>query len=165
MRPARMQLNEYFVAESFFRAQVGYAESELEENFRLTPSHLKIEVSLGEHAENPHNHLCQLSVSLEDETEEAFPFVFKIVLLGFFDIDDNCSPEEAELLLKTNAPSVLYSAAREFLLLTTGRSMFPPVMLPTVTFLPKKEEKTVKKPKQLAKKPAAKPKLKKPKKD
>lgn len=145
MRPARMQLKEYFVAESFFRLQPKYSTTVAnKDDFRLSPSDLTIKVALGEHSENANEKICELTIMLKDETEQTFPYVFRTVMLGFFDLDQSCEPDEAELLLKTNAPSVLYSAAREFLLLTTGRSMFTPLMLPTVTFLPVPVEKSAK---------------------
>jgi preprotein translocase subunit SecB len=140
MRPAKMQLKEYFVAESFFRAQPKFFEASKNEDFTLNTSDFEIEVALGERSEDSNKKICELSITLEDETEQAFPYVFRTVMLGFFELDESCAEEEAELLLKTNAPSVLYSAAREFLLLTTGRSLYMPLMLPTVTFLPAGEE-------------------------
>lgn len=142
MRPARMQLKQYFVAESSFRAQPKYfsAENQEEEDLRLNPSDLKIGVALGQRSENSGEKICELSIELEDETGQAFPYVFRTVMLGFFDLDESCAEDEADLLLKTNAPAVLYSAAREFLLLTMGRGLYAPLMLPTVTFLPAHEE-------------------------
>lgn len=144
MRPARMQLKEYFVAESFFRTQTEYLTVADQEDFKLNSSDLEIKVALGQHSENANEKICELTIALENKNEEKTPYVFKIVMLGFFDLHESCQAEEAELLLKTNAPSVLYSAAREFLLLTTGRGMFSPLMLPTVTFLPVEQDPTVK---------------------
>jgi preprotein translocase subunit SecB len=145
MHPAKMQLKEYFVNELFFRAQTKFFDAAQSIDFRLKPADLEIEVSLGQNAENQNEKMCQLSLSLKDETEQAFPYVFNIVLVGFFDLDESaCAGDEGERLLKINAPSVLYSAAREYLLLTTGRSFFAPVMLPTVTFIPAQEETTAK---------------------
>lgn len=140
MRPSRMQLKEYFVAESFFRAQPKYFANANKEDFKLNSSDLQIEVALGQREEVVNEKICELSISLKGDIEQNSPYIFSIVLLGFFTLDESCAGEEAELLLKTNAPAVLYSAAREFLLLTTGRSLFTPLMLPTVTFLPAGEE-------------------------
>ena len=69
---------------------------------------------------------------------DTAPFDFKVVMIGFFKISEECSEEETEILMTNTAPSVLYSAAREYLLIITGRSRYLPVLLPTVTFFPKR---------------------------
>lgn len=55
------------------------------------------------------------------------------------DLDDN----EKQKLLRVLAPSMLYGSAREFILTITARGPYPPVYLPTTSFVPAPPEELV----------------------
>jgi len=142
MRASKMQLENYFVEELSFQLRSD-DEWDLENPPKLKPSDLEIEVGLGEGKDDTSRKFCHLTIGLKEEID--FPYRFNVVMAGFFTLDSTGSDEEAELLLKITAPSMLFTAARELLLLVTGRTRCLPIMLPTVTFLRgQKSQKAVK---------------------
>lgn len=136
MQPSKMQLENYFVEEAFFSLQSDQIEN-IEDLPNLQSEDLKIEVGLGEGKDDCFKRFCQLTVNLNEKAAEAFPYKFKIQMIGFFNLDSTVSEEELDMLMTNGAPSMLYTAAREYLLLVTGRTRFLPLMLPTVFFSPK----------------------------
>ncbi len=152
MQPSRMQLENYFVEELSFQVRQDY--DPVSENLpRLSSSDLEIEVRLGEIEEDAFKKMCHLTVSLKAKAQKAFPYNFKLAMVGFFQMDSSCTEDLIEVLLKNSAPSMLFTAGREILLLVTGRARFQPLMLPTMAFLPK--VKTIKTDSQKALKPKA----------
>jgi preprotein translocase subunit SecB len=61
--------------------------------------------------------------------------------VGIFKVSPDFPEEEIESLVRIAGSSTLYSAAREFLLIITGRGPFGVVTLPSVTFQ-KKQKRT-----------------------
>lgn len=131
-----MQLENYFVEEAFFSLQSEQIE-DVEDSPSLESEDLEIEVGLGEGKDDQFKRFCQLTVNLKEKAAETFPYKFKIQLVGFFKLDSTASENELDTLMTNGAPSILYTAAREYLLLITGRTRFLPLMLPTVFFTPK----------------------------
>lgn len=138
MQPSKLQLENYFVEEVFFNLQSSNIR-DLDTIPKLDASDLDIEVRLGENKDDENERYCQLTVNLKEKKTATFPYKFKIVMAGFYELDSSCSETDADLLMTNTAPSMLYTAAREYLLLITGRTRFFPVMLPTVLFVPKKK--------------------------
>ena len=136
MQPSRMQLENYFVEELTFQVRQDY-QPDSENPLKLSPSDLKIEVRLGGIKEDAFRKMCHLTVTLKEKLKKAFPYDFKLVMVGFFQMDSACSEDEVEVLLKNSAPSMLFTAGRELLMIVTGRARIQPLMLPTMAFLPK----------------------------
>lgn len=145
MQPSKMQLENYFVEEVSFNLQNEQIQN-LEDIPKLLPTNLDIEVKLGESKDDENKKFCQLTINLKEKPAKTFPYKFKAVLVGFFELDSSCSEEDIGIIMTNSAPSMLYTAAREYLLLITGRTRFLPVMLPTVLFAPK-QKKAESKPK------------------
>ncbi len=55
-------------------------------------------------------------------------------MTGFFRLPEGLAKEEAVKLAGITGSSILYSAAREHLLMVTGRMMWGPFQLPTIRF-------------------------------
>ncbi len=90
------------------------------------------------------NNLYQVTVEIvaqpEDE-DSRIPYSIHLIGVGLFGVDDKW--EEHEKLLRINGASIIYSAAREFLITVTSRGPWPPVILPTISFanlLPSEED-------------------------
>jgi len=80
-----------------------------------------------------------LEIKLEPkEDKEIVPYQIQLVTVGIFEINPEWPKEKIMELLKITGASLLYSAAREFLLITTSRSPWKPLMLPTISFAPTK---------------------------
>ena len=85
-------------------------------------------------AGGPRKAAYRLSLSLPPK-ENRFPYSFEIVLIGFFELHDTVRDEQITRVLDSNAPALLYSAAREALATSVGRGPFRPLLLPSVHFL------------------------------
>ena len=81
------------------------------------------------------NDLYQVAVEIiaepEDE-EHRIPYSIHLIGVGLFTVSKEW--KEPERLLKINGASMIYSAAREFLITVTARGPWQPVILPTISF-------------------------------
>jgi preprotein translocase subunit SecB len=127
-----LQLDSYYVTELHFAEQ---DHASFEGESALTPADLNVEVGSGAHEENSLKRIYQLTIELTDEAKKKLPYTFRVVLVGFFEISKDYPSEQAEVMVNANAPALLYSAARELLMLISGRSFSAPVLLPSVTFI------------------------------
>lgn len=78
---------------------------------------------------------CELTVKSKEVPEAIYPYSFIFVYVGFFRVVKEFPAERIPQMVRTNAPAVLYSAAREAVLYLTGRGRYPAVLLPSITFL------------------------------
>jgi preprotein translocase subunit SecB len=84
---------------------------------------------------NPRKWRSKVTVQSRAEQGKVYPYSFRIEYTGFFTVADEFPEEFVEQMVKTNAPAVLYSSAREALMFLTGRGRLRAVLLPSVTFL------------------------------
>ncbi len=81
------------------------------------------------------NDLYQVAVEIiaepEDE-EHRIPYSIHLIGVGLFSVSKEW--KEPERLLKINGASMIYSAAREFLITVTARGPWQPVILPAISF-------------------------------
>lgn len=86
---------------------------------------------------DPDNNTYQVTLEItampEDETKRI-PYAIHLIVVGMFSVDEKWP--DPEKLLKVNGASILYSAAREFIITVTSRGPWPPTTLPTISFLP-----------------------------
>ncbi len=137
-----MQVKKYFLAELVFQVKNEIEETETDLASLKTPE-IGITANTVEIDSENRKWKCELIIQTKDK--ENAPYNFRIVLVGFFEINLDYKAEMVEQLAKFNCPSVLYSTAREMLTATIRRSPFPPVMLPSVMFSPfNKDEKEAK---------------------
>lgn len=79
-----------------------------------------------------------LEITAEPEDEASnLPYSIQLVTVGLFVVDEEF-PDKDKLLRVTGA-SMLYSAAREFIITITSRGPWAPVIIPTYSFLPSNE--------------------------
>lgn len=98
--------------------------------------------------------LYQVAVEiLSDAEPDKQPYSFHLVGIGIFRVDPSW-PDPGKLL-KVNGSSIIYSAAREFLITVTSRGPWGKIILPTISFLPAKEEAKGSTPSMTGKKKAA----------
>ena len=148
MRPSPLIIDFYFVKKAQFELKPGFDTNLDREAREVETPKLKINVESGKNSEEPNHWRFELNVEADENPSEGdFPYTFGISLVGFFRVHESYPAEDADLLAQVNAPSVLYSAAREFLSNVTGRSPYPAILLPSVSFVP---EPKVEKPKKAA---------------
>lgn len=76
-------------------------------------------------------------VELEIKTAgRMHPYAFKLMISGIFKVSEDIEGEESrKLIVARNGSSMLYSAAREYIFMTTCHGRHRSVVLPTVSFL------------------------------
>jgi preprotein translocase subunit SecB len=122
-----------------FSAQAGF-ESPGTEAGGILDTDLKVDIQWKE-GEQERQRTCLLSIELVDQSGKRFPCTFRISLVGLFEVIPEWPAKSVDVLIQSNAPALLYSAARESLALVTGRSPFGGIILPSVTFVESKKEK------------------------
>lgn len=127
-----LELKKYFFPFVQVAADAEYepTESEIELN-------LEIKTSI---EPDESNHIFQVVLEIIAEPEDEknkIPYSIHLITIGLFTVDEKF-PDKEKLLRVTGA-SMLYSAAREFIITITSRGPWSPVIIPTVSFLPKKE--------------------------
>jgi len=135
MKLAPLQLENYFVRALRFELRAGFdSSSPAEADFTLPDFDLTTNVI--QSTDDPRRCRCELHVALDDGPACSFPYTFAVSLVGMFHVSETYPEEQVALLLKVNAPSILYSAARELIYGISGRGGYAPVLLPSVSFVP-----------------------------
>ena len=90
-------------------------------------------------------HQVSLEITAMPENEdERIPYAIHLIAIGLFQVDEDW--DDKEELLRINGASILYSAAREFIITISSRGPWPAAVLPTTSFLPPATKKGKKKP-------------------
>lgn len=106
---------------------------------------IQVNVQTGHREEDKNDWRVEIDVHGGDEG--GFPYTFDISFVGFFRVNARFPEDKRELLISVNGPSILFAAARELVSIVTGRSPYPPILLPSISFVPeKKPEKSPKRP-------------------
>lgn len=92
------------------------------------------QVKLEQAADRPELWRVALELRFEPDEESPGPYRIEATMIGFFHLPDGLAKEEAAKLAGVTGASILYSAAREHVLMVTGRMMWGPFQLPTVRF-------------------------------
>ncbi len=145
------------VKEYFFPYVRVAADPEFDPKQNEPTSGLQTKVHLDKDSED-NLYQITLEISVEPENEERrIPYKINLVAVGLFMVDEKV--EDPEKLLRINASSILFSAAREYLITITSRGPWPPLFLPTISFLENKKDEPIertKKPEEVSKKKRAK---------
>lgn len=92
-----------------------------------------------ETSRNPENsRLWKVTLQLAckpSDNAQICPYLVDVELVGFFEVDQDFEESKIQDLVTCNAPALLFGAARELILLITGRGPFPAFTLPSVTFI------------------------------
>jgi preprotein translocase subunit SecB len=154
-----LQLSKYFIKRLAFSLNEGFDR-------RPKPSKKEIrttsmpEMGIDVHAEqNPDNATqwrVEVTIELGESEDKSFPYRVACTVVGYFQVDKRMPRQEADDLAKVSGASILYSTLREIVANTTGRTEFPHLMLPTLSFLDLPELLEEAKPKKAAGKKARK---------
>ncbi len=142
MHRSPLILDFYFVKKVQFELKEGFDDNFNCELQGVESPKITVDIKSGQHTENPLAWRFEISVATDKKaSEKDFPYIFGVTIVGFFRVDENYPAENAEMLATVNAPSVLYSCAREFLANVTGRSPYAAILLPSVSFVPEPKKK------------------------
>jgi preprotein translocase subunit SecB len=133
MKPSPLQLKTYFLTELTVKAiPVDPAATT-----PPTPGTMSFSTKV-HHAQNktkPRDWRVGLRISCQPDGKGHGPYLVDMELLGFFEVAPSVKEELIKPLVMANAPALLYGAARELVLLVTGRAPYGPFMLPAATFV------------------------------
>jgi preprotein translocase subunit SecB len=138
LRLSPLQLNRYFIKELSYAVK-GSFEGRYDPTAFFPYPQLLSRVKSTRNESDARAWKFELTVESNDAKSEEFPYSLRIVMVGDFTVAESYPAERADLLARVNGPSLLYSAAREALVLITSRSGFPAIVLPSVLFLPPEE--------------------------
>lgn len=77
-----------------------------------------------------------LRIRTKDVSGKINPYDLNVLVSGFFHLDEQVPTEKRDGTMLILGPNILYGAAREFLFQLTSRGPFPPLWLPTTSFVP-----------------------------
>lgn len=88
------------------------------------------------HNENPLKWSVKLSVEFKSAETKSAPYEGRVQCEGYFTVVNSEQPEDRQRkLVAVNAPTILYSMAREMVASITGRGRHGKFLLPSVSFI------------------------------
>jgi preprotein translocase subunit SecB len=134
VRELSVVLNESFADKMPFGTWTGY-HYHPEKPVKIAPSQFEVKSEIGRKIGDASRWRYELSIRSSGR-KESVPYTFRISLVGYFHVHKDLSQGEDDgAIIYVNAPSVLFSAAREALAAATARGPYPGVVLPLVSFV------------------------------
>ena len=133
MKPNISQLlvKRYFVTDLLVQANKSFDESAA---MNLGFESLQIESNIATPEHDGEDWEVDLRLFYQGSEKVNSPYFFRVEVVGFFNVADSYPKQNAEWLIRTNAPSVLYSTAREALRSAMASGPFKALLLPAVSF-------------------------------
>lgn len=146
MAQSPLRLSRYFFNKIRCEADLDYEGPDL-------GSDVKYEVKVRSHAasrkENKRDWVVILDIHVFTN-EKPGPYEIDLQVTGFFDVLPDFPNDNVNDLIQITGASILYSAAREFVLGITSRGPWEPVLLPAISFM-KPDQQEEPKPKRTRK--------------
>ncbi|HEY3857678.1 MAG TPA: protein-export chaperone SecB [Verrucomicrobiae bacterium] len=135
MQLSSLILKGYIITNLSIKAQVPESMEQAAKAIASSTANLTTKVGLAKNDQNQRQWKVSLQVISEaTDSSEFCPYRIDIELLGIFEVASNVEESKIQELVSVNAPSLLFGAARELVLLITGRGPLPPVTLPCAVF-------------------------------
>lgn len=132
MKTSPLQLDDAFIGE------VVITPSDTELTVRDSAHDVVIDAtpSYARHTENPLKWSVKLSVEFKSAETRSAPYEGRVQCEGYFTVVNNEQPEDRQRkLVAVNAPTILYSMARDMVATITGRGRHGKFLLPSVSFI------------------------------
>jgi preprotein translocase subunit SecB len=135
IQPSPLQLERYYVKELSCAVRDSFIDRQDQQGPYSSP---RMQANLNEEqiGDDPRHWRFELMVSSNDDGGDTFPYQVHVVLVGYFRVAEHYPEARVSTLARVNGPAVLYSAAREALVMLTSRTGYPGLMLPTIYFSP-----------------------------
>lgn len=124
-----LNLEDYVISEIHCDANPN-CPSNLEE---VQPPTIDVKSTVKRNKDDENKYLSVLNIYFGD-SEELCAYYGHIVIWGIFVTNEDISNDEKRKYVGINGNSMLYSAARDFLLTITNRGPNPSIVLPTIRF-------------------------------
>lgn len=129
-----LQLNEYFFPSFGCSANKEFDPAKRQLRFVDIPvESVKLKLTGGADKTVPDLYTVMLTIVIEPDKNKDIPYYIYLEAFGTVIIDNDFG-DNKESVAVLNGASLLFSAAREFILAMTSRGPLPPLKLPTVTF-------------------------------
>lgn len=96
---------------------------------------IKCDLSFGRPENNERLWEVKLIINLNNQESQRAAYTGGLCVIGVFEVSEEWPREKITPLVSINAPSILYSAAREMLMIISSRFRYGHVMLPSINFL------------------------------
>jgi preprotein translocase subunit SecB len=106
-------------------------KADLEFGYGFT-SHVEVSQSV----DNPLDYQVQLAIKSEGIDNKIKGYDIGLTVVGFVTADGEFPEDRRNDMVSVTGASLLYSAARDYLFSLTSRGPYPPVYLPTISFVP-----------------------------
>jgi preprotein translocase subunit SecB len=138
MKPSPLTLHDYFVTDLSFTVN---REFDPTKPATLCVDDLIIKREAKLRDSNPLQWRMTLRIQHQALPGHNTPYAFTLELVGFIDLAPEFPLEEEkrQRTLEVNGASMLYGAAREIMRSVTSRGPYLQIILPSVSFYPKKE--------------------------
>lgn len=123
--------------ESYFDVVSLEADPEYVPDAEARPQRHGVEMQLGLATVDDSPGVWRVSLDIHDKVidEEASRYRFRLRVIGFFRWSTEGQPEDqVAQIVAINGASILYSSAREYLLMITSRAPWGQLSLPTMSF-------------------------------
>jgi preprotein translocase subunit SecB len=130
MQTSPLQLDDAFIGEVRVTPGVAHAD--------IVPSNVLIEAtpSYARHSENPLKWTVKLAVEFKSAQANSAPYEGRVQCEGYFTVVNGEQSEDRQRkLVAVNAPTILYSMARDIVATVTGRGRHGKLLLPSVSFI------------------------------
>lgn len=126
-------LETYFFTRVHCEANPDYTD---EGNRALSRNDLEVDLQLEflQHKKDPDRYQLALNVAGIRAGEKPLPYTIDFKVVGFFSVNPEFGHHNIEKLVRINGASMLYTAAREQVLMITGRGPWGGFTLPTLNF-------------------------------
>jgi preprotein translocase subunit SecB len=130
MHHTPLQLEDYFFTHVHLEANPDFKGA------ATSAANLDVEVSctlqLLQHETDQNRFQLKLAVSATPPDSTALPYRLEVQAVGLFVVAKDFQHEDIPRLVRVNGGSMLYAAAREFVLVISSRGPWGPLKLPTV---------------------------------
>lgn len=133
-----LQLNKYFIKRLAFFLNEGFDRRPQPSRKQIRATSMPpmgIDVAAEQNPDNDTQWRIEVTIDVQESEDKSFPYRISCTVVGYFQVNKKLPRQEADDLAKVSGASILYSTLREIVANTTGRTEFPHLMLPTLSFL------------------------------
>lgn len=134
-----LRLESYYIDKLTFAVNPQYWQDndENDESCRFAAeNHVEVDTEILQHGIEKTLFQITMSVKLTDTAAAKTPYHISLAMNGIFRIEDGTDEETLDRFLTNAGATILYGAAREFVMQLTARGPAGPIILPAVSFPP-----------------------------
>lgn len=133
MKAPPLQLERYFFTRTVANANPGF-DPVAAGNAGDVDRDVDVQVHLFRNDADPHEYQLTLAIVPVQVGDASPPYELEVEVIGFFTVNPSFERPDIDRLVQVNGASLLYSAAREYVMTVTSRGPWGPFLLPTVNF-------------------------------